>query len=78
MVLFLRILIGLLNDVMTSAECSESTECMVSKYFASKLSNTVGDEMQYLQCDERGVSYIISERKVGEGICVSGFWFCWE
>ena len=43
---------GLLNDVMSSADCSEFTNYMQSIYFASKRTGTVGDYMEYLDVAE--------------------------
>ena len=43
---------GLLNDLMPSADCLEFTEYMKSIYFASKRINTIRDYMAYLNCAE--------------------------
>ena len=43
---------GLLNDVMSSADCKDFTDYMKSIYFASKRTNTVGDYMVYLDAAE--------------------------
>ena len=43
---------GLLNDVMLSADCSDFTSYMKSIYFASKRTGTVGDYMEYLDAAE--------------------------
>ena len=42
----------LLNDVMSSADCSEFTDYVQIIYFASKRANTVGDYVSYLDCAE--------------------------
>ena len=39
---------GLLNDVMSSADCKYFTDYMKLIYFALKRTNTVGDYMKYL------------------------------
>ena len=43
---------GLLNDVMSSTDCSDFTSYMKSIYFASKRTGTVGDYMEYLDAAE--------------------------
>ena len=43
---------GLLNNVMSSADCKDFTEYMKSIYFTSKRTNTVGDYMVYLDAAE--------------------------
>ena len=43
---------GLLNDVMVSADCREFVEYMQSIYFASKRNNTEQGHMEYLDSTE--------------------------
>ena len=43
---------GLLNEVMVSADCDEFTEYMKSIYFASKRESLVGGYMEYLDTAE--------------------------
>ena len=52
---------GLLNDVMSSADCKDFTDYMKSIYFASKRTNTVGEYMKYL--DEAEGEYRTLYRK---------------
>ena len=42
----------LLDDVMSSADCSEFTDYMKRIYFTSKCTSTVGDYMEYLDAAE--------------------------
>ena len=43
---------GLINDVMTSADCKGFTKYMKSIYFASKRHHTIGGYMEYLDTEE--------------------------
>ena len=70
--------IGLLNDVMVSADCKEFTAYMKLIYFASKRDSLVTGYMEYLDVAEGGVYDSILQGQVDQGSRSRRIWICWQ